>query len=991
MKKSLVKGIALVALAAPVLGGCSQSEKPKEHVHDYVQHDAVAPTCETNGSKVYYTCSGCDELFDASKNKISSLDDVVDPALGHHWSTPEYKWAESEGSWKCTASRECDREGCDKAETETVDAVWTKTVDATCTTAELGQWVATFENKAFASQKRDLETKGDPLGHDFALIEKSGPTKVEYDAFEVFDASGFALAEQCQRMDCDEERDYQGQVTHEFLDAEGNIVTLTDEKLQANVVKVVFSTEYEEETREFAYDLEVSKLEVEIPEDESVEFDGSEKSYAIPSNDAYTANPQVITGIDVGSYISTLSLKDTTNYCWEDDSIEDKTVTLTISKAENQITIVDEPEEGKTCHTVTVEDLGSASASFGTPEAKVFDGEEEVTDLSTLEAGEYVVEWSVAGTDNYEGATAKTKIIVQHSYTEEVKDGDYLKTAGDCQNKAVFFKSCACGESSEGTEDEATFEGDYGDHIKQWVYNSETNKDELICVVEGCEEDPFETFDLTLNATGTQILDMSSDTIAPDVTLKNETGFTYKSIMLGDVSLGTDPAALDFSSIKTDVSKHGAGKTINVVVTKDQVDHSYSVPVDVVTKTIASVADLNKVVPTAANALTDYTGRQAGYKAVVGYYKQVADINYFPTKDEAAAKWDWNRVFNGTYDGGGHTIYSWSVDRASGAAIVGIFANVDGAKIMNLNVVDTYYKGWAGGTILAKAVFNTTLENVNFSLEGTREIPDTGKAEAARGWITSDVFYKNKITNCDINCEGMSMNYIFGRGANFSDANTFSGVTIKCNSMVALYNNNQKDFKVDDFDGITLVKPDAYVPFDSTLVSTIVDDCNNRWSKGMATSNCTIYEDNGQGKRFGLQISFNQYLSIFMPKVNFNNYEEVKFYVGAKLGQRNIQLPKNATDTYHQKNDCPYFGSTSSNDNTIQFVEISVKGGKIYQNGVELVEIFDANILNGTASLNFLMKGGSATNLANDHGRTFTQTQASLVYFSDMLCYGAKA
>lgn len=991
MKKSLVKGIALFALAAPVLAGCSEPEKPSGHTHEYEQHNAVAPTCETNGSKVYYTCKTCDELFDASKNKISSLNDVVDPALGHHWSTPEYKWVESEDSWECTASRECDREGCDKAETETAAAVWTKTADATCTTAELGKWVATFENKAFAAQQHgDVETKGDPLGHEFALVEKSGPTKVEYNAFEVFDDTGFALVETCTRTNCDEEKPYAGEVTHKFLDAEGNEVVVTDEKLSANIVKVVFSTVYNGETKEFAYDLEVSKIETEIPENMSYTYDGSAHMYTIPSSEAYTADPEEIGGTDVGTYTSALTLTDTTNYSWTDGTTEVKVVSLTIAKAQNQITISQNPATGKTCHTVTAADLGSASASFGTPVVKVYSGEEEVTDLSQLEAGEYQVKWSVAATEDYEGATAETTLTVVHAYNQEVKGNDYLKSQGNCQTKSVFFKSCLCGESSEGTTAEATFEGDYGEHVKQWVYNEDTNKDELVCVVEGCEAEPFATFDLKLNTESKQMLNMSSSTITADVALKNETGYTYKSITLGGVSLGTNPAALDFSAIKSDVSKHGANKTIDVVVTKDNVDHSYSVPVDVVTMTIASVADLNKVVPTEANALTDYTGRQSGYKAVVGYYKQVADIDYFPTTAESNAKWNWNRVFAGTYDGDGHTIYSWSVDRAAGAGIVGIFANIDGGKIMNLKIVDTYYKGWQA-SILAKAVYNTTLENISFSIEGTREIPDSGKTDAARGWITTDVFYKNTIKNCSIDCEGMSMNYIFGRGANFSNANTFTNVTINCNSMSALYNNNVKDFTVDEFDGITLVRPDAYVSFDSALVSAMVTDNNARWANSITADKYSVYSDNGQGKRFGLQISSGQYLSIFMPKVNFNNYEEVRFYVGSKLGQRNIQLPKSATDTYFQKNDCPYFGSTSSTDNTIQFVEITVKGGKIYQDGVELVQIFDANILNGTASLNFLMKTGNDTNLAHAHGRTFTKAQGSLVYFSDMLCYGAKA
>ena len=46
-----------------------------------------------------------------------------------------------------------------------------------------------------------------------------------------------------------------------------------------------------------------------------------------------------------------------------------------------------------------------------------------------------------------------------HSYTAEVADAKYLKTEADCDHAAVYYKSCTgCGESSKGTEFEATFE-----------------------------------------------------------------------------------------------------------------------------------------------------------------------------------------------------------------------------------------------------------------------------------------------------------------------------------------------------------------------------------------------------------------------------------------------------------------------------------------------------------------------------------------------------
>ena len=48
--------------------------------------------------------------------------------------------------------------------------------------------------------------------------------------------------------------------------------------------------------------------------------------------------------------------------------------------------------------------------------------------------------------------------LAPHSYTAEVAEAKYLKSEADCGHAAVYYKSCTgCGESSKGTESEATF------------------------------------------------------------------------------------------------------------------------------------------------------------------------------------------------------------------------------------------------------------------------------------------------------------------------------------------------------------------------------------------------------------------------------------------------------------------------------------------------------------------------------------------------------
>ena len=53
----------------------------------------------------------------------------------------------------------------------------------------------------------------------------------------------------------------------------------------------------------------------------------------------------------------------------------------------------------------------------------------------------------------------KTAEATGHSFTAETAEAKYLKSAATCTKKAVYYKSCSvCGESSKGTENEATFE-----------------------------------------------------------------------------------------------------------------------------------------------------------------------------------------------------------------------------------------------------------------------------------------------------------------------------------------------------------------------------------------------------------------------------------------------------------------------------------------------------------------------------------------------------
>ena len=78
--------------------------------------------------------------------------------------------------------------------------------------------------------------------------------------------------------------------------------------------------------------------------------------------------------------------------------------------------------------------------------------------------------------------------MAAHSFTAEKAEGQYLKSAATCTEKAVYYKSCAvCGLSSEGTADEATFfSGNALDHDWGAWTSNEDGTHTRTCTVDGC-------------------------------------------------------------------------------------------------------------------------------------------------------------------------------------------------------------------------------------------------------------------------------------------------------------------------------------------------------------------------------------------------------------------------------------------------------------------------------------------------------------------------
>jgi hypothetical protein len=82
----------------------------------------------------------------------------------HAWSEVEYTWADDDS--EVTAERHCTREGCDKTETEIVNATGEVTTVATCKDKQVTTFTsAAFSNEAFEIQTKAVEGNKNPDNH----------------------------------------------------------------------------------------------------------------------------------------------------------------------------------------------------------------------------------------------------------------------------------------------------------------------------------------------------------------------------------------------------------------------------------------------------------------------------------------------------------------------------------------------------------------------------------------------------------------------------------------------------------------------------------------------------------------------------------------------------------------------------------------------------------------------------------------------------------
>ena len=78
-KWMLLPIFSVVTVSACVAVGCGD----EGHKHEWQEHAATDSTCMVAGHELYYTCRGCELIFDAQKNEISAIPEK--PLLEHVW------------------------------------------------------------------------------------------------------------------------------------------------------------------------------------------------------------------------------------------------------------------------------------------------------------------------------------------------------------------------------------------------------------------------------------------------------------------------------------------------------------------------------------------------------------------------------------------------------------------------------------------------------------------------------------------------------------------------------------------------------------------------------------------------------------------------------------------------------------------------------------------------------------------------------------------
>ena len=177
----------------------------------------------------------------------------------------------------------------------------------------------------------------------------------------------------------------------------------------------------------------ISKVKVEKPTisgSDSFTYNGNYQSLTFENLDT---NLETVTGneeIDVSSYTTTVSLNDTTNYSWSDDSISAILFTWSITKAnlDAEVSISDYYENKTPSTPVVTGNLGNGEVTY----SYTVRGEDNYKSSAPRTKGEYTIKAIISSTNNYNAQTVTSNFNVLESADDAITlpDGSIITDVG---------------------------------------------------------------------------------------------------------------------------------------------------------------------------------------------------------------------------------------------------------------------------------------------------------------------------------------------------------------------------------------------------------------------------------------------------------------------------------------------------------------------------------------------------------------------------------
>ncbi len=304
----------------------------------------------------------------------------------------------------------------------------------------------------------------------------------------------------------------------------------------------------------------------------------------------------------------------------------------------------------------------------------------------------------------------------------------------NCKTHEVVY---VAPESSSVGEATAYDTSGFASNDERWIYNVALDAQEVIM------------------SESTKAFDLGAD----------YAGATITSMKAGDIDLGNDASALDVSLFASDHSDDGI-KSVEIELNKDG---KYSVLFFDATFVTAKI--------TTADEFLTYIVPETGNKC--GYFQLGSDIANVYQKANAV-KFEWSYAFTGTLDGLNNTLGGHS------GTTNGIFSNLNGATIKNLNITDARAMMYGSNALIAKSIASSTFVNVN-----TKVNDGSGSAEVAndRGYLAYGKFMGNSLTDCTFDASGIKIGSLFGRGQNFT-VPTLKNCLVKASSLTEAMHSN---------------------------------------------------------------------------------------------------------------------------------------------------------------------------------------------------------